>query len=75
MLRRDIHGLYGWGEFDRVGFALTGDGEEEFTLSRLRPGVTALTGMKTLLGSVALGVGVTKGGRWAGHLLLGRLPY
>jgi NTE family protein len=63
----------------RVGGAFElGDawpGEEEFTLSRLRPGVTALTGMKTLLGSVALGVGVTEGGRWAGHLLLGRLPY
>jgi hypothetical protein len=49
--------------------------EEELTLSRLRPGVTALAGVKTLLGSVSLGLGVAEGGRWAGHLLLGRLPY
>lgn len=66
-------------EVGRIGVALevgnAWSGEEAFSPGRLRPGATALAGIRTVLGAVHFGLGLAEGGEWAGHLFLGNLPF
>lgn len=63
----------------RLGVALElGDAwsyREALSAERLRAGATALGSVRTIVGSVHFGLGVTQGAGWAAHLFLGSLSF
>lgn len=63
----------------RLGVALElGDAwssPESFSAERLRAGATALGSVRTVVGSVHFGLGVTEGAGWGAHLFLGSLSF